>query len=139
MFNLFGGRDKRISMLLFCVCTFFTSALAKTTIFDKIGSSDGLMWIDAKDDKVGTSAYIVYDLGNSDFSILSEKLKNSSLIKPIPCKYIKTDAEGFRFFEDDNGSIIKIKGDILIIECKLIHMLDPTLPYIFYYNNRDTM
>lgn len=138
-FNLFGGRDRRIPMLLFCVCTVFTSALAKTTIFDKIGASDGLTWIEAKDDKTEASAYIVYDLGNSDFSILSETFKNSSRIKPTPCKYINTDAEGVRVFEDNNGRIIKIKGNGLTIENELLHVLDPFSPYIFYYKNRDTM
>lgn len=137
LFFILGG-NKRIPLLLFCICAAFTSALAKTTIFDKVGASDGLNWIEANDDNVGTKAYIVYDMGNGDLRILSEAFKNSSTMKPTPCKYLNTDSKGYRVFEDELGRTIKLKDDTLIVINDSFHMMDPTVPYIFFYSPRTT-
>lgn len=134
--NLLGEGNKKIPLLLLFVCAAFTSALAESTFFYKIGATDGGMnWTEAEDDKLEAPAYIVYDMGNADFSILSVTFKNDSRIKPTPCKYLKTDADGFRIFEDDMGRLIKIKGTKLIIVHEMLHALDPFVPYIIIYSS----
>lgn len=134
--NFWGGGRKRIPLFVLCICIAFTSAVAKTFIFDKFGASDGLSWVEAEDDTVGTASYIVYDMGNNDFSMLPETFKNNPKFKPTHCTYKYTDEEGFRVFEDEFGDEIQFKQNELIVVREMLHLLDPTVAYITYYRLR---
>lgn len=127
---------KKIIVLSTLIIMSVASVFATTKTFKLVGSTNNLTWTTPDEDKVATKAYVVYDNGNSNFSIISETLKNSSQIKPIKCKYIGLNEDGYRVFECDELGTIEIKNNSLIITKTMLHLLDPTANYIFMYTEK---